>query len=144
MTFRVNFSDVDGDGFEALPSGTYHVKITDGELREAGENAKNPGSQYINWEFTVQSGDLANRKLWTNSSLLPQALFRLKQMFKATGHWDDEDLNADDFNFDIDDAIGLDLKVVVTTRMYEEEKQNDIKRFKPISAEEIADTSLMP
>jgi len=144
MTFKVNFADVETGDFEAIPSGTYHVKITDGELREAGENAKNPGSQYINWEFTIQSGDFAERRLWTNSSLLPQALFRLKQMFKVTGHWTEEELEADDFGFDIDNAIGLDLKVVVTQRMYNEELQNDIKRFKPISAEEVADTSLMP
>lgn len=144
MTFKVDFSGVETGDFDALPSGTYHVKITDGELREAGENAKNPGSQFINWEFTVQAGEFAERKLWTNSSLLPQALFRLKQMFKATGHWTEADLEEDNFAFDIDDAIGLDLKVVVSQRMYEGEKQNDIKRFKPITSEELANTSLMP
>ena len=118
MAIKVNFEDVEVTDFEALPAGTYHVKITDGEIKESGPDSKNPGAEYINWELTIQDGEYESRKLWTNTSLLAHALFSLKGMFAATGKWTKQELSAPGFEFDIDDAIGLSLKVRVTQRMY--------------------------
>lgn len=122
---RVNFTDVQSTNYEALPKGWYSVKVTDGELRESGPNSKNPGSEYINWELTIQEGEFADRKVWTNTSLLPQALFALKGLMEAAG------IDASsEIDFEIDHLIGKDVQVRLSQRTYEGEVQNDVKGFK--------------
>jgi hypothetical protein len=91
MGIKVNFTDTatygnSSLGLDPLPTGKYHVAITDGEIRESGPNSKNPGSQYINFEFTVQSGDYEGRKVWANASLLPHALYTIKGILEALGY----------------------------------------------------------
>jgi hypothetical protein len=154
-SIRVNMSDVgEGSGIrDPLPSGKYHVKVTDGELKEAGENAKNPGSEYISWEFTVQDGEYEDRKVWSNTSLLPQARFALKGLLEAVG----QDAGGE-VAFDIDDLIGEDLIVQVkkmpkrtnqeTGEEYDE--RNDIKGYgkydpnAPVPGAAKAKNPLMP
>lgn len=151
---KVNLSDV--EGFEVLPAGKYLVKVTDGELLEAGPNAKHPGSEYINWELTIQSGDYENRHLWTNTSIshgscpcsnestFNKALGTLKQMLKNSGKYTDKQLNAKTFSFEIDDLIGADFVAVVVQRPYEGEMRNSVKRLRPAGDIETAETSLLP
>jgi len=148
MGIRANFSDVgSGSGiFEPLPGGKYHVKVTDGELKEAGPNAKNPGSQYINWEFTVQDGDYEDRKIWSNTSLLPQALFGLKGLLEAVGM----DTNGE-IDFDIDDLIGKDVVIQVkktpkrTVGDKEYDEGNEVKGYGAYDAAKApGGSSLLP
>ena len=150
---RVNLSDT-GGGFDAIPAGKYQARITDGELREAGPNAKHTGSEYINWEFTVTEGDFESRKLWQNTpwshgscdcgDWKPGSLFGLKAILKSSGIWTDDELNADDFDFEIDDIIGSEFSLVVTVREYNGEDTNDVKKVKPASAGSDVATSLLP
>lgn len=139
MSLRVDFSGVDSSGFDPIPSGTYVAKVTDGELRESGPNSKNPGSQYINWEFTIQEGEYQGRKQWLNTSLLPQALFGLKGLLAATGKFDVDG----DLDFDIEDVIGSDVAIVVKTKTYDDELRNEVKKVKPVG-ESSSDSSLLP
>lgn len=132
MGFKVNFSETETNNFEAIPRGTYPVKITDGEVKESGPNAKNPGSEYIKFEFTVQEGPYEGRKLWANASLLPHALFTLKGILAASGKYTDEELEATELDFEIEDLIGAAMLVTVAVRDYNGEEQNDIKRYKKI------------
>lgn len=74
--------------FKALPTGDYHVKITDIELQECGPNSKNPGKPYWHITHVVQEGDYENSHLWTNAMLFEGALYTLVQLLKATGHFD--------------------------------------------------------
>jgi hypothetical protein len=154
---RINFTDVDSGSYEALPSGVYHVKVTDVESRTSGENAKHPGSEYFNWEFTIQRGDAEERRLWDNTSYdhgecdcseeetFNKALFKLKQLIEATEAYTPEELAEEDFEFDPDEVLGKDCNVVVGQRPGQDgEPQNVIKRYKPISAEELANASLLP
>lgn len=132
MGIRINFSDTQGSqlGLDPLPTGKYHVKITDGEIKESGPNAKNPGSQYINFEFTVQDGQYEGRKVWSNASLLPHALFTIKGILEATGH----DVSGE-LDFDLNDLIGSDLVVKVNFLPAGEvngrslDDRNEVKRF---------------
>ena len=62
------FADVE-DAFAPLPPGTYDAVVFKGELKEAGEQAKNPGSQYIAWEFNILNEGFEKRKAWMNTSL---------------------------------------------------------------------------
>lgn len=151
---RVNLSAADS-GFDALPSGKYLVKITDGELRESGPNAKHPGAQYINWEFTIQSGDFEGRRLWSNTTIshegcdcndedsFNKSLGTIVQLLKAVGYTNKE-LDSDKFDLDIDNELGKDVVVVVNQREYEGEMRNDIKRYRPAGDLVGADASLLP
>jgi hypothetical protein len=141
MGIRVDLSDVESGGFDPIPAGRYPLRVFDGEIRESGPKAKNPGSEYIAWEFIVESGDFEDRHLWTNTSLLPQALFGLKGLLGATGQWSAEELDAADFDFDIDDVLGSLVMATVTVRNDPEYgESNVIKRFKPIDASELSST----
>lgn len=129
---KVNFSDVQTSNFDPLPAGTYVCNVTNYEMREAGEQAKNPGSPYINWEFTVIKGEFDNRKLWSNTSLLPQALFSLKGLMEASGRYSREQLDGD-LEFDPDDLVSATVKVVVRQREYPPgsgDMTNDVKGFR--------------
>jgi len=146
MGFRVNFSDVESKSFDPVPAGTYHVKITDGELKETSGGGKLPGgTPMINWEFTIQNGPYEGRRLWTNTVIHERTLFNLKALLEASGRFNEAQLSGGDIDFEIDDLIGADLKIVVAQREYNGDTVNDVKRFKKISAEEVeTNTSLLP
>lgn len=126
----VNFAEVPDTDFSAIPPGKYHVKITSGEMRESGPNSNNPGAQYINWELTVQEGDHENRKLWTNTSLLPHALFNLKALLLATGTVSKDDAR-DSLEFEIEDLISKSVVATVGAREFQGETRAEVKRFMP-------------
>jgi hypothetical protein len=145
MGIRVDFTGV-STGFEAIPAGKYHVKVTNGEMKESGPSSKNPGAQYVAWELTVQSGDFTGRKLFLNTSLLPKALFGLKGLLAAVGHIDKEDQG--EIDFEIEDVVGSDCVARVGVRKYEGEDRNDVKGVEPwdesFSGDSGSDDSLMP
>ena len=120
-----------GGGFEAKPNGWYLVAVTDYEERESGENAKNPGATYTNWELTIQEGPYEGQKFWTNTSHLPQALFALKGLIGAAmpefDDWTNVDLEEDIYP----EIQGRSFWVKNSTRMYDGEKRDNIKSFKP-------------
>ena len=140
---KIDLSGVQSSGFDPLPAGTYHVKLTDGEIKESGPNAKNPGAEYINFEFTVQGDKYEGRKLWAIASLLPQALYTLKNIVDASGFEGDVDSTSI-----IGDLMGVDLLAVVKIRPASEEYEakNEIKRFRKFDASAVgtATDSLLP
>ncbi len=87
----VNLSGVQ-TGFQAL-AGKFRVRVTDVDLRTS-KSEKNPGSKYLNWTFTIQSGKYADRNVWYMTSLLPQALFGLKGLAAASGEYTEEELEG--------------------------------------------------
>ena len=135
----IDLSGVEGgSGFEPIPGGQYLLAVTDAEVKESGENAKNPGSLYIAWEFTVQDGEYENRKLWTNTSLLPQALFGLKGLIAACPKTGLDPNGALDLEDIIAKMLGQEVVGIVVQKTKPEqyqnfpgEKQNNIKGFKP-------------
>jgi hypothetical protein len=143
MSLRVNLSEVEGSSFDAIPSGRYPLNVFDGEIRTSeSERAKHPGSQYIAWEFTVDAGDFEGRHLWENTLLdhadctcgdeekFNKGLFKLKQLFSATGKWTDEQLDSDEFSFEIDDVLGSKINGQVRRTNSEEYGEgNSISKF---------------
>src|SRR5437588_13003186 len=108
---RVNLAGVE-TGNDPVPAGRYLVKVTDCSEEEAGDKAKHPGSAYIKWELTIQSPEemtgvidldtkesktvkSQGRKLFVNTSLLPNALFAFKGILESSGHYSKEDLDGD-------------------------------------------------
>jgi hypothetical protein len=149
---KVDLTDVGGD-FDVIPRGKYQAQITDGELREAGEQAKHPGSLYVNWEFTLTEGEFENRKLWTNTSVghgdeckcgdwKPGSMGNIKSLLFATGLYTKEQL-AESIDFEIDDVIGAHVTAIVIIKEYQGDDQNEVKRVKPANAG-APSGSLMP
>jgi hypothetical protein len=143
---RVNFTDTEkygksSIGRDPLPSGKYHVAITDIEVRQSGPEAKFPGVDYWNMEFTVQDGPYQGQKCWTNVTFLEHALYTLKGIMEALGMettgWDGE--------VDEDDFINRELIVRVVFRKAGKIKdrngeyrdvddRNEVKGFYPLSS----------
>jgi hypothetical protein len=123
---RVNFSDKEAESQarEPLPSGKYHVKITDVSLETCGPESKNPDKHYWAIEFTVQEGKYSDRKCWTNCMLFEGALYTLSQLMKATGY----DVTQGDVDVpEIDDLIGQDVQIRVIVKRADEEKGYDAR-----------------
>lgn len=156
MSLRVNLADVSGDAFEPIPSGRYPLNVFDGELRTSeSEEAKHPGSQYIAWEFIVAGGDSEGRHLWSNTMFshgdcpcgdeenFNKSLFALKQLLSATGLWTEEELNADDFEFSIEEVAGSQVSAQVSRRESEQYgPQNTVKNYKRVEAGSVTSTVL--
>ncbi len=144
---RVNLADA-GEGFEPLPRGTYALRIDDGELGTAeSEEAKHPGSQYVNWDMIVTQGDNEGRHVFANTIVshgececddeetFNKGLFAIAGLLRASGRYSDEELDSDEFELDIDDLIGSEVAAVLGIRKSEVYgDSNNVKRFKPISA----------
>jgi hypothetical protein len=143
---RVDFSGVESKNFDAIPGGWYHVKVTDGEQTETKEAKKLPaGTPGVNWEFTVQDGEYADRKVWTNTWLHENSIWALKGLLEATGRYSAEQL-AESLEFEIDDVIGSDVMIRVAIRDYNGDDVNDVKRIKAYTGEtsSTGSSSLLP
>lgn len=80
---RVNldFSDSVDLDFAPIPAGRYRVRVSSIDIRQS----KSSQFQYVNWEMEVDAGDYVGRKLWTNTSFSPKALWKLKETLIAFG-----------------------------------------------------------
>lgn len=79
MEIRVNLKDIPSN---EVGEGVYLVRV---EKMEVLPSKSTPGAEVINTEFNVMDGDHANRKVWDNFSLQPQALWRLRDFVQALG-----------------------------------------------------------
>jgi hypothetical protein len=149
MGFKVNMNDV-SDGFEAVPAGTYIAEIRSTTAQQAGDNAKNPGSWYAKVTFAILSPEEYKGKfLFNNASLLPQALFTLKNLAVATGLQQEvNDIDAEDeedFIEQLGELInGSKLKLTVIQKPYEGDVVNNIKRMRALDSEDEDALAMMP
>lgn len=128
--FSVDFSDVQGGDFDAIPAGVYNVAVTDWSRTETKNEGKLPaGTPGINWEFTIQDGQYENRKLWINHWIHPNTLGFLKTFLEKTDRYTEEQLSAS-FDLDPDNVVGAELQAVVTVRQYKGDDRNEIKKFR--------------
>lgn len=160
MSLRVNLSNVESGSFDPIPAGKYPLNVFDGELRESGDNAKHPGAQYIAWEFIVASGEFEDRHLWDNTIFshdgcdcgdsaaiekFEKGFFKLKGLLAATQKWSAEELDSDEFTFDIEDVIGSSVLAGVTRRNDPEYgESNVIKSYKVLDPAEVGSSSVLP
>lgn len=123
---KVNFTDVPDVVFEPVPAGQYLVTIAGGELGESGDDAKHPGSPYINWDLVIAEDEFAGRHIFTITSFWPESLqYGLKPLLKAVG------VNTDgEIDFEIEDLINKQLYVKVNIKKQEGyDDKNNVRRF---------------
>lgn len=145
---RVNMTDVEVSNFDPIPGNTYLANITDGEVKTSGPQAKNPGAEYVNFEFTISEGEYEGRKQWKVASLLPHALFSLKEVLSASGVYSDEQLTGE-LEWEIDDVIGKPVRITVTKERVPNtepaEFRNNVKKVRKVGDEDSSeDGSLLP
>lgn len=121
---NVNLNDVEDTSGEVHPEGRTNLRIVSSELRES-KAAKNP---YINWRLEVV--DSENKKpVWMSSSLLPQSLWDLKNLYKAAMG---EEFNPE--GFDTTDLHGAEFSGMLSIEEYNGTKQNKVEGpYKPVA-----------
>jgi Protein of unknown function (DUF669) len=143
MGIRVNFTDTEkygksSLGLDPLPTGKYRVAITDAELRDSQSSEW----QYVNFEFTVQEGKYEGRRVWTNATLAPHALWTIKGLLEAVGY----ETTGGEFDIELDDLMNRELLVKVNFLKAGKVKQkdgserdlddrNEVKRFYKLDSE---------
>ena len=148
---RIDLTDIEDFGFEAIPAGRYRATIADYQNKEVkSEGGKLPqGTPMINWEFNVlcnaRTGDetYQGRKLWMNTPIHQRTLFNLKAMLRASGKYTDEEL-VGTIDFQPEDILGCEVVLVVTQREYQGDTVNDVKRVLPTSEDDQQGGSLLP
>jgi hypothetical protein len=121
---NVNLNDVEDTSGEVHPEGRTNLRIAGSELKEA-KGTKNP---YINWRLEVMDSE-NKRPVWMTNSLQPQALWNLKNLYKACMG---EEFNPE--GFDTADMHGCEFSGVLTIEEYNGEKQNKVEGpYKPVA-----------
>ena len=108
MAIKLDFSDVD-TGFGPLEPGTYMgsvAKIT----QEIGKNSGKPYLAVVIKLHTTE-GVEEGRQVFTNLSLQPKALWRLKRLLVRLG-FDEKEL-AGELNFEEGELIGREVTVIL-------------------------------
>jgi len=109
-------------------------------MKEAGPNAKHPGSQYLAFTFNVtEDGEYQNRKLWHNVSLVPEARGMLKAFLKV--FYTEDELSQDEFDFEPETLVGQECVAVVRvgTNPNTNEPNNSVRRIEKMGEAEAED-----
>lgn len=112
---------VDFEGVSAgsgVPDGTYTVSVEEVSV----ETSENSGEDYLSWKFKVVGGKMSGRSLYDNTSLQPQALWRLRRVLESLG------IEVPDGAMDIDpdELIGLECDVEVANEDYQGKQRSRV------------------
>lgn len=105
----IDFTNVQ-DGFELIPKGKYNAKVQNIELKPGKEHP------YFAWTFELTEGEFIGRKAFTNTSLSPKSLWKLKQIIKRVA----PEVNVDGIS-ELDPSlfIGKDCVLSIIVEPYE-------------------------
>jgi hypothetical protein len=104
---NVNLNEVSDSQFELFPEGIHHVQI-----QPSTKLKQSDSGPYIQVIAKGMSDDIENKLIGWNCSLLPTALWNLKNMLIAIGmEWDED-------GFDLEDLYEQELMIHVTHREY--------------------------
>lgn len=117
---KVNFKDVETR--KKVPDGHYHGKVIE-ITEEEGDKAP-----YLKWTFEVMDPEYKGAKLYTNTSLAPQALWNLRSLLDALG----VDTPDDEYELDIKSYIDMELQLTVTNETYEGKDQPKVTDYAPL------------
>jgi hypothetical protein len=116
---NVKLDDVDS-GFQVYPDMKVIVKIQESSKTTMSKE----GNPKILWIGKIIEPEEYVDKLYSwDTSLLPQALFKLKGMLEAMGiPWDDD-------GFEMEDCLGEMVGIVNQVKQYKEEDRNNAVSF---------------
>ena len=114
MAGPVDFSGVESGGGRALPDGEYLLKVVEVEVKDAQN-----GGQYLAFKYKVANGPMSGAMVWDNTSLKPQALWRLRSLLECFN------MSPSDGKMDLDLAkmVGKTVFVEVANEEYQGKKK---------------------
>ena len=119
---KVDFTGVESGGFE-VPDGAYVLMVT-GVTQKKSESS---GQPYLAWEFKVDEGKYKGRKIWDNTSLQPQALWKLRNMLECM----DMEIADGEFELDLDDFEGQKVGAEVANEKYQGKDKPRVVGYMP-------------
>lgn len=121
INLGVNLAEVETD-IVAIPEDRYPVRILESSKIKTSSN----GNPMIVWVVQVTEGDYEGRKLFINTSLVPAALFTLKNLVDAAGISFDED------GFELEECFGLEFLADVVVEQYNGKDVNKVTKCYPL------------
>lgn len=108
ITAEFGHEDAKGGGGRnpRLPEGDYVAKIIDAKQAEA----KSSGNQMIVWTFKILEGKYKGKKLTGRTTLVPKALFMLRDLLEALGKEVPEKTVKVNYKECIGEKIGISLE----------------------------------
>jgi hypothetical protein len=121
-SFKVDFTGVEAGGFE-VPDGLYVLAVQTVTQKKSQE----AGNPYLSWEFKVDEGKYKGRKVWDNTSLQPQALWKLRGLFENMGM----DIEDGEFEVDLEELQGQLVGAEVVNEKYQGKDKPRIASYLP-------------
>lgn len=141
---RVNFAEV--EDFKPLPAGKgYHMRITDADVDQHGDNAKHPGNDFWKLTLTVQGGEQEGQTQPLMVTLPPYEPFTLVAIMRATvgqHKWSDEDVQNGEIDVELDDLVDLEFLCDVRPQRNNPDF-NDVRRIRHLD-DDGTDSSDLP
>lgn len=126
----VDFSGIESRG-RAIPDGVYFLTSIGVEEKESSE-----GNPYLAWEWRVADGDLKGAKVWDNTSLQPQALWRLKILLEMGGREPGERA----LELDLDALVGMEIRAEITNEEFQGKQKPRITNFLPYDGKTVKES----
>lgn len=128
-TRRISVDMSEVEARVTLPEGDYRLKVAD-ISQEEGANA-----DYLKWKWEVTEGKFKGKNIYDNTSLAPQALWRLANLLTTLGI----DVPKGELDLDFDEIIGLEVQGMVEHEDYEGRPQARLSDFYPVDGDAAAD-----
>lgn len=117
---RVDFSGVDTSSGREVPDGQYLLAVESVEEKESSE-----GNPYLAWTYKVAEGDVKGAKVWDNTSLQPQALWRLAKLLRCLG----VDEIEGEMDLDLGSYIGRQVHAEILNETYQGKRKPRVTDF---------------
>lgn len=119
-SLKLDFSEVEASSF-AIPNGGYVLSVTSVEKKRS----ESSGNEYLSWEFKIAEGKHKGKKVWDNTSLQPQALWRLRNLFEAMG----VEIEDGEVEVDLDDLEGETVGAEIENEKYQGKDKARVTNF---------------
>ena len=124
MRHQVTQEQIDNSSNRVDP-GTYHARI-DKVTDKASKNG-NP-VMWVNWTITDTDSPFGGTKLPENITMIPEAYWKLEDLFTAIGFKVDENGSG----FDSQDLVGHQCRITVADDTYEGQQRSRITKHLPL------------
>lgn len=117
---KVDFAGVESGGGRKVPDGNYTAEVVKIEEKESEK-----GSPYLKWQWKITSKECRGASLWDNTSLQPQALWRLRGLLECLG----EEIPEGSMDIDLEEYVGKEARLEVTNEKYNGKDQPRVTGF---------------
>jgi hypothetical protein len=120
--YSVDFTNVQTLNMNPLPAGQYYVQVV-----ACNPKSSKAGKPMFEWQYRVVDGEFENRRIYQNTMLQQESLWKLKQNLVGLGY-SEADLEGN-IQIDPEEMFGLECYAVVTQRTWEGQVRNDVQRL---------------